>query len=461
MSSSRTITLFSDQADLSQRPSSFVVSILVHGAAIPLLSFGIFYSPKVDNVAIAEKYEVRHLDLHTPDPEIKHSTGSDIPYPGAQFDKKSPPSGARRDASLAALRQTAQAERGPQTLVQPDIPHPPTPPKEIPVPEIVIWTARNTPLKTIVPPRLDKPTAASVLPSVVPPNAEINLSDVSIAATGQAAKTQPVLPSTTSPVVARAPELVQMAPSTVSNTSAQATPAAVVSLSDLRMKEGTVTLPPVNETAASNTPGVLAPGQIAGNANGKAPNEAASGSGDPGSRVGGNPGTGQGSDAGSGPGDKPTVGHIVLPRDGQFGAVVVGDSLEDRYPETAGIWSGRLAYTVYLHVGLAKSWILQYSVPRAVDAATAGNNARLEAPWPFDIVRPNLAADAIDADALMVHGFVNQAGRFEALAIVFPMGFAQAQFVLNALAQWQFRPAMQSGQSAKVEILLIIPDEVN
>jgi hypothetical protein len=61
----------------------------------------------------------------------------------------------------------------------------------------------------------------------------------------------------------------------------------------------------------------------------------------------------------------------------------------------------------------------------------------------------------------MVHGFVNQAGRFEALAIVFPMGFAQAQFVLNALAQWQFRPAMQSGQSAKVEILLIIPDEVN
>jgi hypothetical protein len=139
--------------------------------------------------------------------------------------------------------------------------------------------------------------------------------------------------------------------------------------------------------------------------------------------------------------------------------VVVGASLEEKYPEIAGLWSGRMAYTVYLHVGLSMNWILQYSLPRSADAAEAGNIARLAAPWPYNIVRPNLAPGAINADALMVHGFVNQDGRFEALAITFPTEFAQAQFVLHALEQWQFRPAAQNGQSTRVEVLLIIPEE--
>jgi hypothetical protein len=60
----------------------------------------------------------------------------------------------------------------------------------------------------------------------------------------------------------------------------------------------------------------------------------------------------------------------------------------------------------------------------------------------------------------MVHGFVNQSGRFEALSIVFPQSFSQAPFVLSSLQEWQFRPAMQNGQSAKVEVLLIIPEEM-
>jgi hypothetical protein len=159
-------------------------------------------------------------------------------------------------------------------------------------------------------------------------------------------------------------------------------------------------------------------------------------------------------------GDQPSAEHITLPRDGQFGAVVVGDALEDAYPETAGVWSGRLAYTVYLHVGLSRNWILQYSLPASADAAAGGNVSRLEAPWPFNIVRPNLAPGAINADALMVHGFVNQAGRFEALSIAFPPEFPLAQFLVGLLEQWQFRPATQNGQNVKVEVLLIIPEEL-
>jgi hypothetical protein len=154
-----------------------------------------------------------------------------------------------------------------------------------------------------------------------------------------------------------------------------------------------------------------------------------------------------------------SVLHISLPPEGHFGVVVVGASLAERYPETVGLWGGRLAYTVYLHVGLAKTWILQYSIPRTAEASVAGNITKPEAPWPYDIVRPNLAPGDSDADAIMVHGFVNMSGRFEQLAVVFPSEFAQAKFVLSALQQWRFRPALQKGQIAAVEVLLIIPEQ--
>ena len=108
----------------------------------------------------------------------------------------------------------------------------------------------------------------------------------------------------------------------------------------------------------------------------------------------------------------PRSPQIALPKDGRFSAVVVGNALENQYPEIAGAWNGRIAYTAYLHVGLAKSWLLQYSLPRDADASAGGTVARLDAPWPFNIVRPNLAPGSIDADALMIHGFIDESGRF-------------------------------------------------
>ena len=65
----------------------------------------------------------------------------------------------------------------------------------------------------------------------------------------------------------------------------------------------------------------------------------------------------------------------------------------------------------------------------------------------------------MDADAIILHGYVNKEGRFEKLEVVFPAPLAQAQTVLNVLNQWQFRPAKQDGILALVEVLLIIPDQ--
>jgi hypothetical protein len=169
------------------------------------------------------------------------------------------------------------------------------------------------------------------------------------------------------------------------------------------------------------------------------------------------PAQGPAAGSGSGAGIRPAGVHISLPKDGQFGVVVVGSSIAESYPETAELWSGRMASTVYLRVGLPKSWILQYALPRLVDAAAEGG--RLEAPWPYEIVRPNLDLSDMDADALILHGFVNKDGRFEKLEVAFPAQFVQAAMVLNVLNQWQFRPARQNGQMTPVEVLLIIPEQ--
>ena len=480
------ITLFSDRPEPGRQPYSFLVSILVHGAVIGLVFLGLMSAPQVKTPPLAQHYDVRHIDLHTLESQMQRAANSGIEYPRPHPVKQKLPPGGGAAAKQPVMRQVVQAPQGPQTLLQPDIPKPVTLTQEIPVPTVVIWDGKKTSAKTLVPPLPEKPAVSDVQPSVQLPNEEPKLDVIALTANDLATQPQPFFPSTTSPVVVRGPEPAPPAPVTTAAGATQPTPTAVMSLSDLQMENGDVTLPPVNESATSNSPGALAAGQtqdsaqagqvnpagkpgetVAGQGPGNAGESTDTGTaaqgnetatGQPGSEQpdSGQPGAPQ---AGSGHGNQPSTAHITLPHDGQFGAVVVGSSMEEKYPETAPLWSGRVSYTVYLHVGLAKSWILQYSLSRADNAAAAGNITHIEAPWPYNIVRPNIPPGAIDADALMVHGYISPAGRFQTLTIVFPPEFAQAQFVLDALAQWQFRPATQNGQNVLVEVLLIIPEE--
>ena len=462
MNSSRTITLFSERPDLSQRPSSFVVSILAHGVAIALLSLGIIYRPEITEGIVSRRYTIRHLDLHTPKELPRLAAGEGIAYPGPQSDEHKPAAGDTPAVHEAVLRQTADAQKGPQTLVQPDILDPVKLAEETPVPTVVIWSPKKEQVKLLVAPLPEKATASDVKPSMKAPNQEIELGDLSMSSTDTPTSRLPVLPTTTSPLTVHGPDMVQLAPVTASQTSAQPTPTAIMSISDLRMPDGTATLPPMNQTATQNESGILAPGQATAGqksprAGGTGSEQAAGESGQPKGVAG--PHSGDRPGSGSGSGNDGSTAQITLPRNGSFGAIVVGASLEEKYPEISGIWNDRVAYTVYLHVGLSRSWILQYSLPRTRDANQAGNITRLDAPWPYNIVRPNIPAGTFNSDAILVHGFVNQAGRFESLALAFPPQFQQAQFVLDALNQWQFRPAAQNGQTERVEVLLIIPEE--
>jgi hypothetical protein len=464
MTSPRTISLFTQDADLRRPPVSLIASAVVHLGAVSLVSFGVLYNPPVITHAPLDRYSLRRLDLKMPDLEGRRAVADAIPHPSPHHASRQP-AGGKESAQALAAPPVPKAKIGPQTLIQPDLHTDLTLAQETPLPQVMLWSPAKTPVVKIVAPLPQKPPTAMVRPSLAPPVPEPNITDVAIASTIQPSLKQLIVPGTTTPVVVQGPPKPATTPATVSQTTAPPTPAAVVSVSDVQMKNGTVSLPPVNEVAAARP--AAAPG------NDKTENKSAGSGTGTGRASGAHAGegaaeanaqddTGAGSKspiAGPGQGGQLSATVISLPTTGQFSAVIVGSSLEDQYPEITDVWKGRMAYTVYLHVGTQKSWILQYSLPRAIDARSAGAVSRLDAPWPFSIVRPNLAPGSVDADALMIHGYVNNAGKFETLSIVFPAQYPEAQFVLDSLERWQFRPASQNGQIAKVEVLLIIPEQ--
>jgi hypothetical protein len=416
-----------------------------------MLWYGITHLPRIEYRAVPDRYSVRQLDLHAIDPALtaapEHSrSGSDF-YPDADTRSALGVPPELREA-MSSFLQNAD---GRQTLIQPDIQSHLALDDKFPLPTFLIWTPQRALERTIVPPPPSPEAAANAKPSLELPNDEIRLADTAIVSDKLARSTIAPPAATTSPLQLSWAKPVEMAPVTTSEPEERPSPAAVLSLFDMRMKMGLVSLPPVNEVASAAAPHpIVATPKDAGTASGTTRTKQT------------------GPDAGKAPGENDpaedaglTTEHIVLPKNGRFGVVVVGDAVGQDYPEALAIWSSRVAYTAYLHVGLTRNWILQYSVLHSDEASVSGSLARLEAPWPYDIVRPNLISRNLNTDALMIHGVLTTGGRFESLAIAFPTRFRYASFVLQCLRQWQFRPARRNGQATAVEVLLIIPDELD
>jgi hypothetical protein len=469
MESSRIITLFGKEPLPRRRPSVFVVSIATHVLVLGLMYLYLSHAVRVAEEATLRRYTVRMLALQRPEPKrrrlIEPKTAEAAPGGAA--------SGGQPAAPALPLKVQNHIP-APQTLIQPNMP-PNLLTQTLPTPLVLMWSPENNLAIKIVPPLPQDHAPAKVHPDLDAPNRETELANLQISKSVFVTDMPFPPPSTTTPVTVGGPQPANKVPQTTSKSTATPTPATVLSLSDLRMDQGTIALPAVNEVAVVGSSDALAParevnsnkegngntaskqdGVGAGTAPGTEPGKGASGdsgNGQGGATQGGAAGGSQGNGAGSG-----TVAHVVAPKDGKFGVVVVGSSMAEEYPEAVGLWGGRMAYTVYLHVGSSKSWILQYSLPAAADKGSA---ARIEAPWPYVMERPELAPGDLDGDAILVHGFVNATGRFEKLAIVFPVGFAQSKFVLSALEQWQFRAALQNGLMTTVEVLLIIPADAD
>jgi hypothetical protein len=166
------------------------------------------------------------------------------------------------------------------------------------------------------------------------------------------------------------------------------------------------------------------------------------------------------------PGFTGTPLRILHPSNGVFDIVVVQSSTSETFSEGAEALSGRPIYTVYLQVGAPREWILQYCVPNMAGPVQTGGLVKLgnpepvRAPYPMVTVRP--PEDwRHGADYLLVHGFLDESGRFRDLTIL--ANRTPTEPALDALLQylgyWEFRPAVLDGRPVKVEVILAVPPD--
>jgi len=446
---------------------------------VGVILYGFLFAPRINMKEAAERYTLRQVDINDPDLERKLNAGDSALYPGQQSTAHSDPTHSIQAPASSSMSQIPKLHLADKTVVQPDIPITPVVMKNTPLPSLVLWNAQSPKVKLIAPPPTPKLANVNAKPVLVRPTPQTNISDDPMTPTQFTTKMPLPMTGSSTPVQVRGPDLAQRLPQTPSDISVESSSGAVISISETHVAQGTIMLPPINQTVAGNPSGALGKGDSGsspqngaghstapGAPNGTQQNQAmAENSPGPmsnqhgGNSGNGKPNAGQRNNGAGGQGNEPSFTRVSLPPNGQYGVVVVGSQLTDQFPETEALWGGRLIYSVYLKVGLAKNWILQYSLPQSAPPPPPGTENHLDAPWPFYVVRPNEGISNVNVDALMVHGFVNATGHFEALDVVFPPTFRHAQTLIAALQQWQFRPAKHNGQPAKVEVLLIIPQE--
>jgi hypothetical protein len=485
MGPSLPISLFAEPSKSSSRPTSYLVSAVVHTVLVGVILYGFLFAPRINMKDAADRYTLREVDINDPDLARRLQAGNSAMYPGKQSTAHSDAAHSLPSPASSAMSQIPKLHLADKTIVQPDIPITPVIMKHTPLPSLVLWNAQSPKVKLIAPPPTPKMANVDVKPVLTRPTPQPNISEIPIGPTPFPSKVQLPMAGSSTPVQVKGPDLAQRIPQTPSNLSTELSSGAVISISEEHIAQGTIMLPPANQTAAGDPNGALGKGDSGnspqnglghstnpGTQNGAQQSQGAQGNsaGPTGNQHGTNAANGANAgngksnngpaNAGSGgQGDEPGFSRVSLPPNGQYGVVVVGSQLTDQFPETAELWGGRLIYSVYLKVGLSKNWILQYSLPQNTPAPPPGTENHLEAPWPFYIVRPNEGISNVNADALMVHGYVTMSGRFESLDVVFPPSFRHAQTLVAALQQWQFRPAKHNGQAAKVEVLLIIPQD--
>jgi hypothetical protein len=89
-----------------------------------------------------------------------------------------------------------------------------------------------------------------------------------------------------------------------------------------------------------------------------------------------------------------------------------------------------------------------------------GNPTPVGAPYPTVTVRPPEDWQH-GGDYLLVHGFLDESGRFRDMRILpgEQPASASAGALLEYLAYWEFRPAVQDGRPIKVEVILAVPPD--
>ena len=150
----------------------------------------------------------------------------------------------------AVATQLAMLKPRAQILIQPDAPPDILIQRPVMVPNILRWSAPAIPTKTIVPSPPQKSIVATLRPRIEPPNREVTPADIKMSSTPFATTLATLAPSTTTPVVVHGPDPAKRIPETASKQAQPPTPAQIMSLSNLQVKEGPVQIPLANSPAS-------------------------------------------------------------------------------------------------------------------------------------------------------------------------------------------------------------------
>jgi hypothetical protein len=506
--------IFSTIAKPRHRSLAFFFSLVLHGGFVFLMFLGLdlMARPQPEPERIQhDSFLVLKLTLLPPRP----SHASDAASSAELLDPVVVPSKAAKnpEAGQAADSSPAQTEDGSErrsfelppatkpkadyTLIQRDARSKAEPKVSIRVPEAVVWSPQELAAKS---PIVPGPEFGAKLPDAplsldVPKPAAKALPLRELAIDSPVPPPIPVRRVSTAPVKMSTSEEGNRIPESLSRPTQEKSAGHLISVSDIPLPpDALVAIPPISQIAAMRKPDLPAAAAGSNSGTGGAAGKNTAGKDTAGSARDGaltsrraaapkplptaNPSNEAGTGEGAHPADRasvqssasgrpggsgaaetplgPGVVRIDRPQNGKPSSVVLGSSSREAYPESAGVLACKIVYTVYVQVGLPKSWILQFCLPDANDrtGAAAGTVAALDAPWPFHIIRPPITG--LDGDYTLVHGVVNTSGHFERLALVTPDEVAKNELI-PALQQWEFRSATRDGQPAAVEILLIIP----
>jgi hypothetical protein len=357
-----------------------------------------------------------------------------------------------------------------QVLIRPDTP---LTPRSEPLPAFLYWqpAAVPAPDQTLTPG--SKQTASASLPSAdasrQAPNTEILAGSVSLPRS-EAKPNVPVPPSNSVPVTLPSPpDLHELA----GGGTLAGVPIAVVSIAPrLPAKDEVASVPRASSLAGGagdRQPSGADRNSRANEATAAVPTETVS-------KVG------PGSAAGSREHGEPTVQvidsragrlevhvfpdgsrEVQYPKDGRFDAVVVQATAGDLVHEATELLTGRPVQTVYLAVETGREWILQFSLPHGSETPTSqsgmivslGKHTKLEPPWVLTAALPPHGAQI--SKSSVYYGTLRASGHFYNMRALSGPQYEPRPELLAYLKQWEFRPALQDGVAADVEVVLIVP----
>jgi hypothetical protein len=158
------------------------------------------------------------------------------------------------------------------------------------------------------------------------------------------------------------------------------------------------------------------------------------------------------------PEDATKLTRIERSRSGNFKVSTMGSSVSDEFPDVDTDLAGKVVSTVYLDVGLRKSWILEFSEISSGGAPVDGTP--LDPPYPYLIFVPRKLQLPEEAEAALISGRINTKGEFENLHLLLPAEWEQKEYLTNALGLWSFRPAAHHDKPVAINILLVIRKSV-